>query len=158
MLSPLCLRLFEQDTFSVEHKSRSPVRWRENHLAWGSNRRVQPPALAWRADQVSSNSSSFPLSAPFFVSALNFAGTYTQKASHPPQLLSGSGLLGDGGLVAWVVEEKGPSPNKGCCPTGFFGHRSLGPSFPEEHLLGSALDGGRAGATTSESCCCPDGM
>lgn len=34
---PLCLRLSEQDTFSVEHKSCSPVRWRGNHSALGFN-------------------------------------------------------------------------------------------------------------------------
>lgn len=33
---PLCLS--EQDTFSVEHKSRSPVRWRGNRSALGLNR------------------------------------------------------------------------------------------------------------------------
>lgn len=35
---PLCLRLSEQDTFSVEHKSCSLVRWRGNHSALGFNR------------------------------------------------------------------------------------------------------------------------
>lgn len=34
---PLCLRLSEQDTFSVEHKSCSPMRWRGNHSALGFN-------------------------------------------------------------------------------------------------------------------------
>lgn len=35
---PLCLRLSERDTFSVEHKSCSPVRWRGNRSALGFNR------------------------------------------------------------------------------------------------------------------------
>lgn len=68
--SPLCLCLFEHDTFPVEHKSLSLARWRGNRSApWFSrprHRRVQPPAPAGSADWVSFNSSSFPLSAPPF--------------------------------------------------------------------------------------------
>lgn len=59
-------------------------------------------------------------------------------------------------LVAWVVEEKGQSPDQRFCPAGFWGHRSLGPSFLKEHLLWLSSHWGSCGsegATISESLC-----
>lgn len=61
-------------------------------------------------------------------------------------------------FVAWVVEEKGQSPNQRCCPAVFWGRRSLGLSFPREHLLWLSSHWGTCGlkgATISESCCGP---
>lgn len=77
---PLCLRLSEQDTFSVEHKSCSPVRWRGNHSALGFNHpRSRGSSMPWCAWNI-----GLPLPAPIslpqpippliFSFSLNFAG------------------------------------------------------------------------------------